>query len=171
VKFDLAGHELARFTTRQPLVELGFADLDGSGEPVALATTGDGSLLVLDMNLRLLRSVPVVSRTQDWVWLSVATVRDLDGDHHPEVVLSASQWQFVSGHNLGRAEGSANVRRVCDNTVIVLDDELQPLARRIIHPGVKMPGFQVLVTPPNASGESDILALDQTVNVLRFRRR
>lgn len=126
---------------------------------------------MLDADLRPLRRVQVVARSHDWVNLRIVSVQDLDGDGRVEVVLSASQWEFVSGTNLGRVEGEANIRRLHDNSVIVLDNTLRPLARCVLQPGGKLPAFEVLVATNGTAGGTTILALGQKVAVLRFRRR
>ena len=170
-KFDLEGREVARFTSDQPLVSMKAVDLDGRGDPVVFAARGDGSLLLLNSDLRRLRQVSVVPQLADWVDLQIVDVLDLDGDGRREVVLSASQFEVISYTNMGRHEGEANQIRLSQNSVIVLDQNLRPLARRTIHHGEKQPDFEVLVAPNPSTGGADILALDQRVTVLQFKRR
>jgi hypothetical protein len=170
-KFDRDGHRLQYFPTNRPFSSMLVAGLDGSGAPLVLVATGDGSLLVLNADLHYQREVRIVAKQHDWVDLRLVAARDLDCDGRVEVVLSARQMAFVSGANLGNLSKAANVRDWHDNAVIILDADLRVLTHCVIKRGPKLQWFKVVVSPHSATGDARIVALEQEVSVLRFRRR
>ena len=175
VRLDYRGQVTARFQTKYQIMSCASGDLDHDGRQEILATDRLGSVLSLDANLSLLRTMSVVSNRYDRVELLIKAVTDLDGDGKPEVILQSQIHEFGAGENPGRYDGDFNVRRSYEPAVVVLDDELNALCRLRIEErweGTRR-GFSVVVTDFDGDARSEILAFSDKVQVLRFvpRRR
>jgi hypothetical protein len=171
LKFDLHGVELARYESPFELTELLLADLTGDGQPELYTADSRGGLHVLDQDLRLQRQVRIMDNAYDWVWLRAELAGDLDGDGQPELVLQGAQVEFVSGTSLGRPEGPANFRRYHRHSLWVYDSRLKPRASYTLNELSKTPpGVRLELLPPEATGRRRLIALDQQVSVLEYRR-
>jgi len=108
------------------------ADLDGDGRAELLATDWEGSLHLLDHDLRLLSSVNLVPTRYTRAELKIAFVTDLDGDRVPEIVLTGSQHELATPLGPAVRHERPVLHILHQNEVIVLNSRLTPLTRYLV---------------------------------------
>jgi hypothetical protein len=169
LRLNAAGNTIASYDAGARLISCVAADLDGDGVNEMIATDRHGFLHALEHDLTLREKVSVITQRFDVVHLAVAAVTDLDGDGRPEIVLSSSQEEYVSGLNQGEATGPPNVRFSHDVCVVVLSHDLKPLARYVVAEKWKAyPGFSATAAELDGDGRRHILSLSDKALVLEY---
>jgi len=134
-----------------------------------IATDRHGFLHVLNRDLTLRAKTSVTTRRYDVVDLQIAAVADLDSDGHPELILTSTQQEYVSGLNQGNPTGQPNVRVYHDNSIIILSRDLKPVARHVVaQTWRETQGFSARVADRTGTGTRHILALSDKALVLEY---
>jgi hypothetical protein len=169
MRLDAAGATVGSYDAGARLISCALADLDGDRVSEIIATDRHGRLHVLNRDLTLRAKTNVTLRQYDDVDLQIAAITDLDGDGHPELILSSSQQEYVSGLNQGNPTGQPNVRVYHDNCIIVLSHELKQVARYVVaQTWRETPGFSVRVADLDGTGKRRILSLSDKARVLEY---
>jgi len=151
------------------LISCVLADLDGDGASEIIATDRQGFLHVLNRELKLRAKTRVTTRRYDVVDLQMAAVADLDNDGHPELILTSTQQEYVSGLNQGNPTGQPNVRVYHDNCIIVLSCDLKLVARHVVAQFWReTPGFTARVADVAGTGTRRIISLSDKALVLGY---
>jgi serine/threonine protein kinase len=169
LKLDSEGATVANYDAGARLISCVVADLDGDGASEIIATDRHGFVHVLNRDLTLRAKTSVTVSRYDVADLRIAAVTDLDRDGHPEMILTSTQQQYVSGHNHGNLTGPPNVRVYHDGCIVVLSHELKQVARYVVAPTWKAdPGFNARVADLGGTGTRRILSLSDKALLLEY---
>jgi hypothetical protein len=168
------GRTLERFDAGVRLLSCLAEDLDGDGRPEILATDRTGSLHVLDLMLRTIRSVKVASNEFTGVHLKLAAVTNLTSATDRFVILTSAQEQIVQGGNSGARPELINLHYFHDVKVLVLDTKLRPVAQHVLWNKLTLdPGLAVRLLNMDADAQPEIVTLSgaEPPRVLKFLER
>jgi hypothetical protein len=169
LRLDDKGATVALYDAGARLISCVLADLDGDGASEIIATDRHGFLHVLNRDLTLRAKTGVTTRRYDVVDLKIAAVADLDNDGHPELILTSTQQEYVSGLNQGNPTGQPNVRVYHDNCIIVLSCDLKLVARHVVAQFWReTPGFTARVADVAGTGTRRIISLSDKALVLGY---
>lgn len=171
LKLNPNGAVTDQFRTDTQLMSAIAGDFDNDGIDEILATDRNGFLLVLDQNLKLLKSREISPRTHTKVSLSVFPPVDLDQDGANECVLTGSQIEYISGENAGDPNGSINLSVMHQNRVFVLNSKLETLAQHLLaERWVNGPGAIVQFADFNHDQRPELLVLCDKAHILEFSK-
>jgi serine/threonine-protein kinase len=168
--FNWDGSETARYTAGASLVSCIAVALDSNEEPTVLATDNTGVLHQLDASLRLQRRVSIQTNAWNWVRPVVVGVADLNGDQRSEILIQTAQCELRSAWNIGRVDKGPTVLFSHNNSLVVLNSQLDPIAGHVIAPKWRnLNDFKVELRDPGLDGGAEILVLADRVAALNWR--
>lgn len=171
VRLDKDGEELARFDAGSTLYSCEAADLAGNMDKELVCTDRQGSVYLLDKDLKVLVKRSLGTTEFESIIPRIAGARDLDGDGKAEAFLTYSEQKFVSGRNPRSDGGPRNIRHYYNNSVLVLDGSLGVKARYIAAGEWKEhPGFSVLAADVDGDKKPELLSLSDKAMVLKLAK-
>lgn len=168
------GRTLSTFDAGARLFSCRAEDLDGDGRLEILATDRGGFLHVLDLALRPIRSLNIVSNKFTNVHLKLAAVTNLTSAEERFLIFTTVQEEFVEGKNTGAQPELINLRYFHDAGVLVLDTQLRQVAKHVLWDRLTLePALTVRLLNMDADSSPEIVALSnvEPPRVLKFRGR
>jgi hypothetical protein len=145
-------------------------DLNGDGREEILATDRQGCLRVLDPDLKLKQTVPVVTNHYEIVQLELCAFADINGDQKPELIFHSSQEEFLSGTNGGNPLEKRPERAYHQVEILVLNRELKTIARYPIANEVEAtPPYSIAIADMDEDGQNEIVYLADAIRILKWQ--
>lgn len=167
-----SGTAITNFATRSTALTALAADLDGDNHPEIVASDNSGFIYVLDRDLRPIRIRQVVEPLHSYVELRIVAVEDLDGDGRKEVVATSSQVHLLSTFTRMGAVATEQKREDTDNSVIVLDPQLNVISKLVVADLWETPTPFYATLLSRGSGRGKVIAIHaDRVLLLRFGGR
>jgi hypothetical protein len=168
------GRTLSTFDAGARLFSCLAEDLDGDGRIEILATDRSGFLHLLDLELRPIQSVRIVTNQIGSVHLKLAAITNLSNARDRFLVFTTFQEEFVEGKNTGGQPEVVNLRHYHEASVLVLDTHLQQVAKHVLWDMLTLePSVAVRLLNMDADSSLEIVVLSnvEPPRVLKFRGR
>jgi hypothetical protein len=172
IQYDRDGRLMNSYDLGRSLIDWCWADLDGDASRELLLVDSQGQVQILNKKLEVQNACQLGSLRYTSFRATFGGVADLDGDGQPEIVMTCSQDEDIYVDNPGYREGPPTVIYRHDNEIVVLNTQLEVLARYTVSPlWQRGPNFAALVADMNGDRTPEVVALCDTVQVLSLSRR
>ena len=154
------------------LISCRAVDLNGDGREEILATDRQGFLRVLDADLNLKQTIPVVAPHYERVKLILWAVADINGDHKPELVFGSVQEEFISGINPGNTNEKRPERAYHQMEIVVLNQEMTTIARYPLADYLEADQpYAIAIADMDEDGQNEIVYCADKVRILKWQSR
>jgi hypothetical protein len=171
VKLDATGQIVAQYKAGACLLSCLAADLAGDGKQEVICADCEGRIHLLngDLTGRIVELVP--TKRAGLVDLQIVAVARLRTGNHPQVVLRSSRYRKVPEFSSGKPTDPPIESIRDENTVLVLDSELRPIATYSVGTNWTEHVFwDVKLGDVLGNGQAQILSLTDHVEVLQLTR-
>jgi hypothetical protein len=162
VRLNAKGEFIKEFDAGSQIHSCVAEDLNGDGKKEVIATTRLGLIFVLDETLQMISKKQVETTDFEAIIMGIQKITDLNNDGKKEIVISYTERKFISGNNPRSDGGPKNIRHYFNNSLLILDSDLNILARHLVaEKWEQHKGISAIVADFNKDKKPEILLLSE----------